>query len=229
MKNHLKRIASPRTWTINRKGGKFITRPKPGAHSFEDGLPLGVIMRDFLGLASTMSEVKKVLNNQEILVDGKRRKDHRYIVGLFDVLMVPKLNKSYRGIFDNKNRIVVIEISDKEKTIKPCKIAGKTTLTKNRIQYNLHDGKNIVSDLKAKVGDTFLLTLPSLEIKETLPLKPGVTVYLTKGKHGGDVGLFKGMKNNEAVYTKGKDEVETAKNYLFVIGKDKPVIELKNK
>ena len=41
MKNHLKRIASPRTWLINRKSNTFITRPKPGAHSFEHGISLG--------------------------------------------------------------------------------------------------------------------------------------------------------------------------------------------
>ena len=115
MKNHLKRIASPRTWAIDRKNNKFITRPRPGAHSFENGLALGVIIRDHLKLASTMSEVKKTLNNNEVLVDGKRRKDHRYLIGLFDVLKIAK--KSYRIIFDRKGRIIVTEISEKDKNI----------------------------------------------------------------------------------------------------------------
>jgi len=40
MKNHLKRIATPRTWVIDRKAETFITRPKPGAHSLYFGMSL---------------------------------------------------------------------------------------------------------------------------------------------------------------------------------------------
>jgi small subunit ribosomal protein S4e len=227
MKNHLKRIASPRTWTIDRKGGIFTTRPKPGAHKHENGLALGTVLRDFLGLAKTTSEVKKLLNNNQILVDGKARKDHKFIVGLFDVLTVESMKKSYRLYFDHKGRIIIKEISAEEAKIKPCKIVGKTLVTKGKIQYNLHDGKNVLSDTKANVGDTLLLTLPST-VKEVLPLQKGATVYLTKGKHSGDVGQFKEIKKQEAIYTVDKKDIETAKEYLFVIGKEKETITINN-
>ena len=105
MKNHLKRIASPRTWLINRKQNKFTVRPKPGAHSLEQGLALGIVVRDLLKLASTMMEVKKLLNDQEILVDGKRRKDYRFITGLFDVITIPVLKKSFRVLLDAKGHV----------------------------------------------------------------------------------------------------------------------------
>ena len=226
MKNHLKRIASPRTWAIDRKNNKFITRPRPGAHSFENGLALGIIIRDHLKLASTMSEVKKTLNNNEVLVDGKRRKDHRYLIGLFDVLKIA--GKSYRILFDKKGRIMVSEISEKESTIKPCKILGKTALGKDKIQFNLHDGKNLIVNVDAKVGDTLLLKIPQQEVIETLPLKKGATVFLTKGKHSGDVGVFKEIKKEEAIYSKDNQDIETAKEYLFVIGKEKALLEIKN-
>lgn len=228
MKNHLKRIASPKTWTINRKERKFVTRPKPGAHAFENGLPLGIVVRDVLRSSSTMAETKKILNNHEILVDGKRRKDHRFIVGLFDVLKIVRLNKHYRVIFNKKGNVIVSEIKEAESEIKPCQIVGKTALTKKQIQFNLHDGKNIVADIKANVGDTLILSLPKLEVKGVLPLQPGAIVFLTKGKHSGNLGTFKAIKNEEAIYTKGGEEIETAKEYLFVIGKKKPVIEVDN-
>jgi small subunit ribosomal protein S4e len=228
MKNHLKRIATPRTWVIDRKCNTFICRPSAGAHSYENGLPLGIILRDILKLSSSMTEVKKLLNNNDILVDGKRRKNHHYIVGLFDVLNIPTTKKAYRIVFDNKGRIVVKECDEKESGFKICKIVGKTILTKGRVQYNLHDGKNIISEEKAKVGDSLMLTLPKLEIKEVLPLEKNVTVFLTKGKHSGDIGKFKEINANVAVYTKDKQDVETDKNYLFVIGKDKPKINFEN-
>jgi len=192
------------------------------------GLPLGVILRDFLGLSTTMNESKKVLNNNDILVDGKRRKDYRYIVGLFDVITIPIQKKSFRLMFNKKKQIVINEISDTESLIKPCKVVGKTILTKGKIQLNLHDGKNIISDTKVKVGDTLLLSLPKLEVKEVLPLEKESTVYLIDGKHCGDVGLFKEIRKEEAIYTKDKKDIETAKEYLFVVGKKKSMIEIKN-
>mgnify|MGYP001420974342 CR=1 FL=1 len=221
MKNHLKRIASPRTWVIDRKSNKYIMKPNAGGHSQDSGLALGLILRDNLKLASTMNEVRKILNNKNILVDGKRRKDPKFIVGLFDVISIPLLKKSFRLVFDKKGRILVKEISEKESTIKVSKIVGKTVLVKNKIQLNLHDGKNILSDDGAKVGDSVVLSLPDLKVKEVLPLKEGVTIFLTKGKHGGSVGKLKGIKNNEATYSVDGKDVETARNYLFVIGDEK--------
>ena len=168
-----------------------------------------------------MNEVRKILNNKNILVDGKRRKDPKFIVGLFDVISMPLLKKSFRLIFDKKGRILVKEIPEKESSIKISKIVGKTVLVKNKIQLNLHDGKNILSDGGAKVGDSVVLSLPDLKVKEVLPLKEGATIFLTKGKHGGSVGTLKEIKNNEATYSVDGKDVETARNYLFVIGDEK--------
>jgi len=226
MKNHLKRIATPKTWVINRKKNIFIVRPSPGAHSFAYGLPLGVILRDILKLATTMGEVKKIINNKEVLIDNKRRKDHRFIVGLFDVIAIPDLKKYHRVVLDKKGRLVVIDIDEKEATLKPSKIVGKTCVAGGKIQYNLHDGRNMVSDKKANVGDTFLISLVDLKIKEVYNLVKGVTIFLTKGKHAGDLGLFKEIKDEEAIYTKEGEEVETAKEYLFVVGDKKPIVKV---
>ncbi|PIZ52120.1 30S ribosomal protein S4e [Candidatus Woesearchaeota archaeon CG_4_10_14_0_2_um_filter_33_13] len=226
MKNHLKRLTSPRTWAIDRKANTFISRPNAGAHSFENGLALGVILRDFLHLAETSYEVKKMLKNNQILVDGRQRKDHKFIVGLFDVLQVKELNKIYRVVLTRKGKLAVQEITEEESTTKPCKIVGKSVITAGKIQYNLYDGKSVTSEVSAKVGDSFLLTLPDFKVKELLPLTKGASVFLTKGKHIGDFGSFKEIKGQEAVYLKNKEEVYTSKKYLFVVGKEKPSIKL---
>lgn len=258
MKQHLKRIASPRTWFINRKENCFIIRPKSGGHPFELGLPLGVIIRDRLGLAATLAEAKKLLCHKQVMVDGKRRKDPHYLIGLFDVLELPDLKKAYRLIIDSRGRLSLVSVPENEKKSKPCKIIGKKILPKGRLQFNLHDGKNILLNrkagaaaettaeskaetkaeakaetqieaiAKARVGDTLLLTLPGAEVSKVLPLQPGMAVFLTRGKHSGEWGELKELRGNEAVYRVGKEETNTAKNYLFVIGgQDKrPVISL---
>ncbi len=228
MKNHLKRMASPKQWPINRKKRTFIVRPNAGAHPLERGMALGVIIRDFLHLASTIGEVRKILNNQTVLVDGKRKKDHRLIVGLFDVISFPDIKKYYRVTFDIKGRISVFEISQKESNLKPCKVVGKSIIKKGKLQYNLFDGKNILSNEKAKIGDSLLLELPSLAVKKVLPLQKEATIFLEKGKQSGDSGTLKGVEGKVAIYESNGSKVETLKEYLFVVGEKKSEIVVSN-
>src|SRR3989338_998866 len=218
MKNHLKLIAAPKTWFVPRKTNVFTLRPSPGAHSLSYGMPLGLLLRDELKLASTMGEARKIVNNKEVLVDGVARTDHRFIVGLFDVLSVPKFKKQYRMLLDKKGRLTLREINAKEAALKLARVVGKTALKGGKIQFNLHDGRNLVSDAKAKVGDTFVISLPAVSVTKILPVKKGSKVFLIKGKHAGDVGVLKEIKGMEATYTVDGADIDTAKDYLFVVG-----------
>lgn len=226
MTNHLKRIASPKSWRINKQEFVFTIKPSPGAHANVMGLPLGIILRDILKLATTVSEVKKILNNKQVLVDGCRKKDHRFNVGLFDVLTIGEIGKHYRMYLDTKGFLGLKEVDAKESVVKASKVVGKTVLPKGKIQYHLYDGKNFTSDEKMNVGDSVVLDLPKLAVKKVLPLKAGMTVFLIKGKHCGDVGVLKHIKGDQAVYTVDGEEVETAKAYLFVVGEKEPVMKM---
>ncbi len=228
MKNHLKRIASPRGWNINRKENTFVIRPHAGGHSLEHGLALGLVVRDMLHMAKTMSEAKKVIHAEEFLVDGVRRKDHQFMVGLFDTISIPSLKKFYRIILDKKGRIVVITTTAADSVVKPCKIVGKTVLPGGKIQYNLYDGKNLIGTHAAKVGDSLVLALPSLEVKKVLHLKTGATVFLVKGKQSGAVGHLKAIKGQDVSYMIEGKEFETSKGHLFVVGENDSLIQLKN-
>ncbi|MBU1855132.1 MAG: 30S ribosomal protein S4e, partial [Nanoarchaeota archaeon] len=75
-KNHLKPQKAPQTWSIKRKQVKFVTRPNPGAHKREFSMPINLVLKNLLNKAQTNKEAKKILHDQEILVNGKRRKDH---------------------------------------------------------------------------------------------------------------------------------------------------------
>ena len=224
MTNHLKRIAAPASWLIDRRSKVFVIKPLPSGHALRHGLPLGVVLRDILGLGTTMTEIKKVLNHSEIAVDGRRRKDPHYLVGLFDVITVPSLKKTYFMAFDKKGRMMAKEAAKNEGS-KLCKIMGKTVLGKNKIQLHLHDGKNVLSSPKAQVGDSVLIRFPSWSVEEVLPLRTGAQVYLTGGKHQGEWGMLKEIKGNEATYAGEEKENRTLKQYLFVIPKKHAVME----
>ncbi len=229
MKNHLKRIAAPKSWLIARKEGKFVVRPNPGAHSFERGMALGVVLRDNLKLAGSMSEVRKLLNSQAVMVDGKVRKSHKFIVGLFDTIAIPVMKKFFRVTFDNKGRLLVMETSEEDSRLKPIKIVGKTVIKKGKTQYNLIDGKNVLADVKAKVGDTLVLELPSLKIKSVVEMKEGVAVFLMAGKKSGDHGVLSKINGKDVVYKSAEGDVETKLSHLYAIGNQKSVVEVKQK
>lgn len=226
MSGHLKRLAAPKTWKINRKENIFTTKPKPGAHSRQMAMPLGLVLRDMLCCAETAAEVNRLLQNKEVQVDGIQRKDFRFAVGLFDVISLKDINKHYRIILSVKGQFELREISPAEAVLKLGKVTGKTVLPEGKMQYHLHDGKNIISQKTAKVGDTLVLSLPSLEVKEVLPLKLGMMIFLVRGKHCGDVGTLKEVAGKEATYLLDQQEIGTARRYLLVVGEKKSLITL---
>ena len=226
-KDHTKRLAAPKTWNVKRKGLTFITKPVPGPHSLEKGLPLSTLIKEILNHANTTREVKKILNNKDIKIDGKIRKDFRYPVGLFDTIEFANISEHFRVLFNKKGKIHLIKIKKDEVLLKPCKIIGKTMLN-GKLQLNLYDGKNILVDNGAyKVGDTLLLSLPGQKISKHLKLDKKSTIFLTGGKHIGEMGNVEDIVENKIIYKDQKGNlIETSKKYAFVVGDGKPLIAL---
>ncbi len=227
VKNHLKRIAVPRTWVLARKERKFTIRPNPGAHSLEFGISLGVFLRDMVSVARTRAEAQKLLNNNEVLVDGKRRRDVRYLVGLFDVIELAGMKKVYRLTLDSKGRLVVIEVPDEQKDVKVCRVTGKNAISGGKIQLHLHDGKTIISDSKAKVGDSVQITPSKNTIDSVFSPAKGSSILLIKGKHAGDIGVLDSITESEVTYLMDDKKVETIVKNIFVVGNKEPACKIR--
>ena len=60
MKAHLKRLPSPKSWSIQRKGIVYITRPYPGKHSLSRGMSFVEFMKTLVSKSTTKKEVKTV-------------------------------------------------------------------------------------------------------------------------------------------------------------------------
>ena len=205
--------------------------PKPGPHPKFYSIPLQIIVRDILKIAETAKEAMTIIRRGEILVDGKPRKDHGYPVGLFDTISIPKIKKYYR-VVPNLHGLILVEISEKTANKKICKIKNKTSL-KGKIQLNLYDGKNIfVTDKKYKTGDSVLLELPSLKILDYVPLATNSMGIVSKGRNAGKVGKIKEIipgtikKEPQVVCEIDGRKQKILKDMFFVVGKDKPLIEI---
>ena len=69
VKNHLSRLASPKTWGIAKKGRKWVARPSPGPHALNKCLTVNILLKEKLNYAKTTKEVKKILHDKSLLVD----------------------------------------------------------------------------------------------------------------------------------------------------------------
>ena len=96
MKKHLKRLAAPLPWHSTKKTAVWITRPRPGPHPIERGIPLLVVVRDMLGYCDTAIEARRIIGNREIMVDGRIVTDPKRPIGFMDVVSIPKTKENFR-------------------------------------------------------------------------------------------------------------------------------------
>ena len=221
--NHIKRLAMPRSWPLPRKTSIWVTKAAPGAHALELCMPVVVVIRDILGYAKSTREVRHILHNNLVSIDGRICKDSRRGVGFMDVLTLGEEN--YRCIVDRKGILRYRQISKKEAGTKVCRINGKTTIKGGKTQLHLHDGRNILTDDAAEynTGDSLVLALPSQEIKEHIRFSDGIKCYLTGGA---TVGEFAEVSEYIVKRSSMPNEVQfadfgTVMSNVFAIGSQK--------
>lgn len=232
-RKHLKRFKSPKHWPIHPKEDKWTVKPSAGPHAIESSLPLMIVIRDILGIADNSREAKRIINNGDVLVDGRARKDYKFPVGFMDVVQIPKNEGVYRVLPDEKGRLILHQIKQENVEFKLCKIENKTTLKNGKTQLNLHDGRNAITDDQLNAGDVIKLKVPEQEVIESIKFEEGTIGLVTGGKHTGEIGKIKeinitksSMPNTVVMETENKKSFLTLKDYVFVIGKDEPVISL---
>ena len=174
-----------------------------------------------------------LIKSREILIDGKPRTDYKYPVGLFDVVEIPKLKKQYR-VIPSRAGLGLVEISKKESNLKLCRINDKTLVRGSKLQLNCHDGRCILVNKKGyKTGDSILIELPSQKILGHLKMEKGMFGIITGGANRGkivrirDVIITRSREPNKVICEIEGKKFEVVKDYVFVVGKEKPLIKIK--
>ena len=225
--NHLKRLKAPKSWTILRKKATFITRPNPGAHKLELAVSVNTFLKELTELTKTTRETKYLLTKDEVHVNGKRRRDEKHQVGLFDVVTIPSSKQSFRLTLNAKGKLVATEAKENTTLLK---ITGKTIISKDKIQLNTLTGYNVLVKEKEaknyKRGDSVIVDLPKLQVKEHLPRQKDMQGIIYLGKHSGTQGTITEIEGKiVSIETKDKT-IKTNKEYVIITGKTKPSIEL---
>ncbi len=218
--SHMKRLTMPRSWPLPRKTTIWVQKPDPCGHPLEFCMPLGIILRDVLGVCKTRREAKRIVQDRKVMVDGLIATSIGRGVGLMDVLTVGEHN--YRCVLDLKGRLQYRAISTDAALSKPCRISGKTTISGGRIQINLHDGRNIIADDASgySTGDTLVLSVPSQDIVAHHPRKEGCAIYLIGGSHVGDLSTLTSynVKRSSMPNEVTLDGYDAIADHAFVLG-----------
>jgi small subunit ribosomal protein S4e len=236
-----KRLNTPSFLQIKRKHGTFFINPSPGPHSKQFSLPLLHVVRDLLKIVDNYREAKKLIGLGYFKVDGKIIKEKGYPVGLMDVISIEKMKKHYRILPDSHHGLKLYEITEQESLYKLCRITQKTTIKGGHIQLNLHDGRNIIINVKDpkspkediyKRMDVLKISIPEQEILKLLRFKEGNLAIIMSGKNIGQVGkigtILKrfGPKASTVSIQRDSELTETLYDYTFIIGEEQSEIAI---
>ncbi len=223
--SHMKRLTMPRSWPLPRKTSVWIQKPNPCGHPLDLCMPMGLILRDVLGVAQNRREAKKILHSKLVKVDGSIETDIGRGVGLMDVLTVGDV--SYKCVLDTNGKLRYRMIPAKEASTKICRVMGKTTIKGARTQVHLHDGRNLLfnENPEYKTGDSLVISLPDQEVKSYHKFEEGSIAYLTGGNHIGELATVRGQdikrssKANEVQF----DDFGTISDYVFIISSESDI------
>jgi len=242
-KRHLKRKPAPAFWSIHRKEAVWIVKPDAGRHPIERSLPLALVLREMLGLARTRSEVKVILSQGNVRVDGNVEKEELLPTGLMDVISISGVERSYR-VLPSEKGLSLHSVSKDEAGFKLCRVEDKTILKGGSVQLNLHDGRNIMIKVKDVSNpeedvfntlDTVKIDLPSQEIMGHFKLVEGMPALIVAGKNIGKQGKIVAVEKREVqkrrkalvtIEDARGSRFQTTSEYVFVVGDVKSHISL---
>ena len=142
------------------------------------------------------------------------------------------MKKDYRILFDNRGKLTIVPIASKDASWKLCRIENKSIIKGKQIQLHLHDGRNqVIKKDEYKTGDVLKISFKDKKISEVFKFEKGTVSMIIGGSHIGevanieDINIISSSKSN-LTKMKGKSDFSTLQEYVFPIGKQKPVIEL---
>lgn len=202
---HLKRQKATTKLPIKRKGTAFVAR---ALSDVNNSVPVVIAIRDMLKLARTAKEVKQMINQGMLKINGRPVKDYRESIKLFNIF---NADKTYILTLLPIGKFSFEEANDKN--IRLCKVINKKLTKNKKIQLNLHDGSNVLSEEPVANGDSLYLDFEG-KIKKHVPLEKGKHAFIFSGKY---IGL------------KGKVQSIDRKKVSILLDEDKKLTELDQK
>jgi small subunit ribosomal protein S4e len=229
----VKRQRAPSFWKVRRKQGRFVVRARPGPHPKAICYPLGILIRDVLRVCQSMDEVKRILNDGKVSVDGVVRRSIGWPVGLMDIIEMIPLSQAFRLVPKNRNLLVPVLLSKQpEKSLKLLRVTLRKTVKGKKTQYGFHDGKTLIANEQYSVGDSCLIDLSNKEVKSHMKLQKGSIILVTKGENAGAIGKIEEIREGlfslpkRTVVSFGDRSVELPVQMVMLVGDEEPIIQV---
>jgi small subunit ribosomal protein S4e len=228
----LKRRAAPRSWTVPRKGTKWLKRPGPGPHAQDQSIPLLLVLRDVRRIVTSAREARILVRSGAVRVDGSVAKDLDRGLGLMDTLsFAPPLDAHYRVVKNRRGKLILVAIPSSESTVKLGRVRFKHAAKGGRLEVTLHDGRNLLvpADTAYRVGDSVKIAVPGQKVVDHLPLAPGALAYVSGGSHVGELARVDRVEvrnSSQPNLVHFKEGFSTIKEYVFVVGQQRPEVTL---
>lgn len=230
-KRHLKRLAAPKSWGLNKMGGTFAPKPIAGPHRSSEAIPLCILLKK-INLASTKKEIKYICRSNFVKINNRVRTEKNFPVGLFDVLTIEKTNENYRLLYSINKRFYLHKITSEEATTRLCRVLKKNVEENVPYTYT-EDGCSIrFVDPSINVADTIRVDMNNKVIGH-IKFEEGKLAMVTRGNNLGCIGVIQRIEKHEIgfdmVHMKDMNDrlfATRAKN-CFVIGEvDNPWVTL---
>lgn len=172
---------------LARKGTKYVVR---SSSHLQSSVPVLIAVRDMLKLALTAKEVKEMIKQKSLKINGREVKDTKESINLFNIFHA---GKDYILTFSPLGKFSLEETKDKDRL---AKVVGKKILKGKKVQINLHDGTNILSNEKISVGDSVYVDQQNKIIK-SLSIEKAKEGLVISGKYIGKKGKIRSIKPGE--------------------------------
>jgi len=200
-KRHLKRLNAPKHWMLDKLGGVWAPRPSTGPHKLRECLPLIILLRNRLKYALNTKEVKYILMQRLVKVDGKARTDKTYPAGFMDVIALDKTNEFFRLLYDVRGRFAIHRIGEEEAKYKLCRVKALEMGTKKVPYVVTHDGRTIrYPDPSVHVNDTVKLNIETGKIDDFIKFETGNLAMISGGKNTGRVGIIVSRERHQGSF-----------------------------
>lgn len=233
-KRHMKRLAAPSHWMLDKLSGVWAPKPSTGPHKQRECLPLIVLLRNRLKYALNYTESKKILIQRLVKVDQKIRCDHTYPAGLMDVVSLEKCKENYRLLYDTKGRFVCHKIGETEASYKMCRVNKVAKGPKGADYITTHDGRTLrFPDPRVKEHDSVRLNLDTGKMEDYCKFEAGNICLITAGNNIGRVGVLGHREKHPGSFeiahmkdTQGHHFATRLQNVMVIGKEDKPWISL---
>lgn len=229
----LKRQMAPKFWGISRKNDRFVLTVKPGQHPKAVAVPTAVLLRDVLKIVRTLREAKSAIYAGRVKVDGVVRKSLHHGIGFMDTVTLEGSGETYRMVATESHLLYPIKMNDaSEAGKKICKVTSKVTIRGGKTQLGFHDGRALITEEAANVGDSCIMQIPEQKILEIVRLDVGALIIVTRGANTGKTGTVNEIKKGTfvlpemATVTLGDRKIDIPTNLVTVIGTGKPAIQI---